>query len=122
MFPVGEPKSVLTWCEYDRQFDESDSQVPNEFLNEDLSLSEDAGPPSLIPGPSLVLDSDKRALQRLISRAGPEDEFVSLINAVFSSGKVSDIVGRLGANDAQPFIDAMDEVCHRISHLRRVGC
>ena len=122
MFPVGKPESILTWCECDRQFNESDSPVPNSFRDEDLRRAEDAEPPSPIPGPSLVLDSDKRALQRLISRAGPEDEFVSLINAVFSSGKVSDIVGRLGANDAQPFIDAMDEVCHRISHLRRVGC
>ena len=122
MFPVGEPKSVLTWCEYDRHFNEPDPPVPSSFLDEDPSLAEDAGPRSPIPGLSAVLDSDKRALQRLISRVGPKDEFVSLINAVFSSGKVSDIVGRLGANDAQMFIDAMDEVCHHISHLRGVGC
>ena len=121
MFPV-EPESTLTWCEYDRQFNEFDSPVPNSFLDEDLSLAEDAGPPLPIPGPSLVLDSDKRALQRLISRAAPDDEFVSLINAVFSSRKASNIVGCLGENDAQPFIDTMDEVCHHASRLRRAGC
>ena len=96
--------------------------MPNLFLDEDLSLSEDTGPPSLTPGPSLVPDSDKRALQRLISRAGPRDEFASLINAVFLTRKASDIVRYLGENDAQPFIDAIDEVCHRASHLRRAGC
>ena len=101
------------WCEYDRQFNESDPPVSNSFLDEDPSLAEDAGPRSPIPGLST---------ERLISRAGPKDESVSLINAIFSSGKVSDIVGRLGANDAQPFIDPMDEVCHHISHLRGVGC
>ena len=119
MFPVGKPESILTWCECDRQFNESDSPVPNSFLDEDLSLAEDAEPPSPIPGPSLVLDSDKRALQRLISRAGPEDEFGSLINAVFSTRKASDIVGCLGENDAQPFIDTVDEVCNHASCLRR---
>ena len=107
-------ESILMWCECDRQFSESGSPVPNPFLNEDLDLAEDVEPP-------LVLDSGKQALQRLISCTTPGDELASLIGTVFSSGKVSDIIGCLAGDDAQSFIDVMDEVCCHASHLRRTG-
>ena len=72
--------------------------------------------------PSLILDTDKRSLvRRLIGRAVSEGEFVSLIEAIFSGRRVSDIVGCVEGNEAQAFIDAMDKVRHHISHLRRMG-
>ena len=114
-------ESILTWYEYDRQFSESGSPVPNLFLDEDLSLTDGAMSSSPTPGPSLVLDSGKRALQQLISRAVPEDQLVSLIDAIFSRGNVSDIVSYLGGNGVQSFVDAMDEVCRHASHLRQIG-
>ena len=114
-------ESILTSCEYDRQFSESGSPVPNLFLDGDLSLTNGAVPSSPAPGLSIALDSGKRALQQLISGAVPEDQLVSLIDTIFSSGNVSDIVGYLGGNNVQSFVDAMDEVCRHTSHLRRIG-
>ena len=90
------------------------------FLSEDFSLTEDAMLPSPIPGPSLVLDSGEQPLRRLIGCAVP-DELPSLIDAVFSDGRVSDIVGCLRRNDVRTFIDTMDEVCIYASHLRIMG-
>ena len=77
--------------------------------------------PSPTPAPSLISDSGKQALQHLISRAVPEGELISLIEKIFSSGKVSDIVGCLGGDDAQTFIDSMDEVRPHVSHLPEMG-
>lgn len=99
------------------QSSESSSQLPNSFIDEDPGRTEDTRSPSPIPGPSLVPDSCKKALQRLVSRAAPKGELVSLVEAIFSSGRVSDIVGCLGENNAQTFIDAVDEVCHHGSDL-----
>ena len=89
----------------------------NPFIDEDLSPAEDEVSPLPTSGPSLVLDPGRQALQHLISRPVPEGELVSLIEATFSSGRARDIVEWLGENDVQPFIDAVDEVCHHVSNL-----
>ena len=82
------------------------------YLNEDLSLTGDVTP-SPTPGPSLVLGSGKQALlQRLIDRAVAEGGLVSVIEAIFSNEKVSDIVEWLRRDDVQTFVDVVDEVRH----------
>ena len=86
--------------------------MPGSFLNEDPSLAEDATP-SPTPRPSLVPGSDKQVLlQLLINRAAPERRLVALIEAIFSNGRVSDIVECVKRSDAQTFVDVLDEVCH----------
>ena len=111
-------ESILTLCEYDRQFSESCSPAPDLFLDEDLSLTNGTVPYSPTPGPSLVLGSGKQALELLVSCPIPEGKLASLIEATFSSERVSDIVGCLTGNDAQTFIDVVDEVCHCISSTK----
>ena len=81
-------------------------------LTEDLSVVEDAAPHTLIPGPSLVLDSGQRALERLISRFVPENELVSLLEAIFSSSRATETLRGLDGSDAQTCIDAIDGVCN----------
>jgi hypothetical protein len=61
--------------------------------------------------PSLVL------LLCLISGAVPQSERASLIEATFSNRKVTKMVRCLRGNDAQTFIDVVDEVCYRSSLL-----
>ena len=61
--------------------------------------------------PSLVLNFDIQALQRLISRAVPRDELPSAIETITSNAKPADIAGSLRGGDAQTFIDIIDEVC-----------
>lgn len=74
------------------------------------SPSGDANHPSELP---LVPDSNKRALRRLISNTLPQHELPSVIAAVISNVKSTDIVECLQGSDAQTFVDIMDEVCHR---------
>ena len=106
-------ENILTRCEYDSQFGESDSLALNSFFREDPSLTKGIVPPDT----PLVLNSDKRALlRRLISRAVPEGELVSLIEAIFSGEKVSDIVRCVEKNEAQTFINVIDEVRHNASY------
>ena len=69
------------------------------------------------PGPSITIDSEEQALQRLITRAVPRDEFPSLIETIFS-GKKTDVVDRLSGSDAQAFIDIIDEVRHHTLYSR----
>ena len=59
--------------------------------------------------PSIDIDSQEQAWQRLITGAVPPDELPSLIETILS-GKKADIVGRLKRSDAQAFIDMIDEV------------
>jgi hypothetical protein len=66
----------------------------------------------LPPDSSVVLDSHNQALQRLISRAVPQNELASLIKTVFSDKKVTDLLGRLRGSEVQAFIDAIDKVRH----------
>jgi hypothetical protein len=53
----------------------------------------------------------------LIRSAVPQGERASLIEAIFSSRKVSDMVRRLRGSDAQTFIDVVDEVRYRSPFL-----
>lgn len=117
LFKIGYVSVFCRWIhesilmrERDGQFSDSNSPVPNPLPNQDINLTEDATPPSPTPGPSLVFDSGKRALQRLINSTVPEDELVSLVEAIFPKGNSIDIVGSLTGGDAQAFIDAMDKV------------
>ena len=58
-------------------------------------------------------DPGEQALQKLLSGDTPQDKLVSSIEAVFSSRKAIATAGHLRRSDAQPFIDAVDEVgCH----------
>ena len=110
--------------------------TPSLFLEGSLDLFEDAVSPAVtgtggidvdesgsplppLPGntnhvsePLLIPDSNGRALQRLVSRDVPQDELPSVIETIISNVKAADIVGCLQENDAQTFIDVMDEVCH----------
>lgn len=63
----------------------------------------------------LVPDSNKLALQHLISRAVPQHELPSVIETVFSNVKAADVVKCLQESDAQTFIDVLDEAGHRYS-------
>ena len=64
------------------------------------------------PEPPLVSDPDKQALQRLVSRAVPQDELPSVIGSIFSNMKTTDIVGSLQQSGAQRFIDVIDQACY----------
>ena len=67
--------------------------------------------------PSHVFDYGRRALRCLTSGAIPEDQLISTIEVIFSSGKVSDIVQCVEGNGAQMFIDIMNKVCHCVCYL-----
>ena len=54
------------------------------------------------------------ALKRLVDNPLGSDERVSLITDVFSVHDEAELVLRLRGDDAQPFIDAIDEVFHFI--------
>ena len=77
------------------------------------SPSADPDPTQHLPGPSIAIDSQEQALQRLIARAVPHHELPSLIEMIFS-GSETDVVDRLKGSDAQAFIDIIDEVYHLI--------
>ena len=62
--------------------------------------------------PALIPDSEKRALQRLASRAVPQDELSSTIETIVSKVKAADVAKYIQENDAQTFIDVIDEACH----------
>ena len=51
----------------------------------------------------------------LISGAVPQGERALLLEAIFSSRNVTDMVRRLQGNGAQTFIDVVDEVRYRTS-------
>jgi len=69
------------------------------------------------PDPSIAVDPQERAWQRLITRAVPHDELPSLIETIFS-GRQSNVVDRLSGSDAQASIDVMDEVRHHVHSFR----
>ena len=73
-------------------------------------------PTQYLPDQSIVIQSERQALQRLITRAVPRDEFPSLIETIFL-GEKTDVVGRLSGSDAQAFIDVIDEVRHHILYF-----
>lgn len=78
-------------------------------------LPPDLDPTRHLPDLSITIDSKEQAWQRLITRPISHDELPSLIETIFSGGE-ADMVDRLGGNDAQNFIDIMDEVHHRTLH------
>ena len=79
---------------------------------EDPSLPLPPGSTNSTSKPPLIFDSNKQTLQRLISRAVPQDELPSVIAAVVSNIKAADIVECLQGSDAQTFIDIIDEACN----------
>ena len=79
--------------------DDTPSSLPSSGLD----------PTQYLPDPSIAIDSQEKAWQRLITRAAPHDELPSLIEIIFA-GREADVVSRLRGNDAQTFIDIMDEV------------
>lgn len=74
----------------------------------------DTNPPSDTP---TVPDSYTQAWQRLISHAAPQDELVSLLEIVFSSGKITELIDGLQGEHTQTFINVMDAVRHQTSLL-----
>lgn len=60
----------------------------------------------------LVADADRRALERLVSRVIPQGELPSVIETIISNMKAANIVESLQGNDAQTYIDVIDEACH----------
>lgn len=64
--------------------------------------------------PPLVSESCRRALQRLVNRAVPQDELPSVIETIVSSVKAANVVECLEGGDAQSFIDAISEARHHI--------
>ena len=50
------------------------------------------------------------AWERLISQALPTDKRISLITSIFSDSSEIDTVNHLHGDDAQAFIDVIDEV------------
>ena len=74
------------------------------------------GPSRHLPDPSIAIDSQEQAWQRLITYGVLRSELPSLIETVFS-GRETDVVNRLRASDAQAFIDTMDEVHHHTPYF-----
>jgi len=62
----------------------------------------------------LISVSDRRALERLVSRTVPQDELLTVIETIVSNIKAANIVKELKGNDAQTLADIMDEVCYYI--------
>ena len=63
--------------------------------------------------PSITVDSQEQALQRLATRTVSCDELPSLIETILSGGK-TDVVDRFKGSDVQALIDMMDEVRHTL--------
>ena len=70
--------------------------------------------------PLFFLNSDAPACRRLIERVFAPGELPSLIEAAFSSKDETDMIRRLRGNDAQTFIDVIDEACHPPTRHREI--
>jgi len=70
-----------------------------------------------LPDPSIVIDSQEQAWQRLITRVVPRDEIPSLIETVLS-GRKTDVADRLRESDAQAFVDILDEARHHTLYFQ----
>ncbi|KAF9643933.1 kinase-like protein [Thelephora ganbajun] len=141
-------EATSTFPERDRKSEESSfpELAPSSSLDRNLDVLEDAASlvladssctdrdslnegdlPPLLPladtnHPSaslLLLNSDKRALQRLVSRTVSQDELPSLIEMVVSNVKTADIVQCLRGSDAQVFIDVLDEALGNLDFAPR---
>ena len=67
------------------------------------------------PDLSFSLNFDIPALRRLIKRAFALHELSSLIETVFSSTDADDAIRCLCVDDAQTFVDVIDEVRYSLS-------
>lgn len=64
----------------------------------------------------MIAHSDPPAWKRLISDPLSADERASLITSIFSDPDLIEVVGNLLRDDAQTFVDVVDEVnTHKIS-------
>ena len=89
-------------------------------MNPSIPLSPqpaDADHPSELPP---IPDSDRRALQHLVSGAVPQDQLASLIESIVTNVKAAAIVGCLRGTDVQKFIEVMDKV--RMTSYLSDGC
>lgn len=84
-----------------------------------LSLPLIPGDTNSVSEPPPIPDSDKRALQRLVSLGVPQDELPSVIGSIVSNVKATDIVKCLQSSDAQTFIDIVDEACYHTTPSMR---
>ena len=96
-FPVGR-----IVCSEDRNLVQSDTPPPH------LPTPVPPGHPTL-DSPSLV-DPDAPAWKRLINRTFSSHEFISLIEAMSTSEDELKIIRDLHGDDAQAFVDAVQEV------------
>lgn len=62
------------------------------------------------PDSSIIVDLDAPACRRLISHAFSPHEIIPLVEAVFTSQDEVKMIGYLRGDDAQTFIDVIDEV------------
>ena len=84
---------------------------PPAVTDSGIPLSQQPGGVNYTPEPPLILASDRRALQRLVSDDVPQDELPSLIETVVLNVKPTDIAKCLErSDDAQVFIDVIDQV------------
>ena len=74
-----------------------------------------------VPGLPPIPDSDRRALQRLVSGAMPQEQIASLIESIVSNVKATDIVQLVQEGDAQTFIDVMENVWVALFGVQRTG-
>ena len=87
----------------------------------------ESGPPFPLPDtshpsePPFVSDSGRRALRRLVSRAVPQGELPTVVEAIVSNMKAAEIVESLEGGDAQTFIDAIDQACHHTIPSLRIS-
>jgi hypothetical protein len=80
-------------------------------IDSGVPLSQQSGGVNHSSEPPPILVSSRRALQRLVSDAVPQDELPSLIETLVTNVKPADIANFLERRDeAQTFIDVMDQV------------
>lgn len=73
-----------------------------------------------LPRPLGEIDHLSGPLQRLVSGVVPQDELAPLIESIVSNVKAATIVATLRANDAQAFIEVMDNVWMTHFHLQGI--
>jgi len=84
------------------------------FRERGLPLYPPPGDANDLSESSLISDSSVLALRRLVSRTVPQDELLSVIEAIVSKLKAAEIVERLQGDDAQTFADMIAEACHYV--------
>ena len=90
-------------------------------INSSVPLPPQPGDASHISESAPIPDSYRRALQRLVSGAVPQEQLASLIESIVSNVKAAAIVEFLQETDAQIFIDVMDKVWAALSSPQRTS-